>query len=92
MKLKTQFLRKLLISARGIKSLDVFYMKIWTIYTNVPTQKIPNRYHIFFLAQMKDDKICHRKMKKKWGGWGSEQGQISLTFFGAPYFELPQST
>ena len=64
-------------------------MKIWTTYTNVPTQKIPNRYYIFFLAQMKDDKICHRKMKK---GEGQNEIKIArIDFFGFEFNSLSGS-
>ena len=42
----------------------------------------------FWIAQMKEDKICFPKMKK-WGGrWGSEQGQISLWSFRCSKFPI----
>ena len=111
---ETWILRNLLISARGIKSVNSFLrkhiknrisnrsaaakyvyfsfkgsyynffekMKILTAYTKTLVHKKSLRVHISYIAQMKDDEICFRKKKKKWGGWGSEQGQISLWSFG----------
>ena len=70
-----------IISFQGVILLFFFEkMKIWTTYTNVPTQKIPNRYHIVFLAQKKDAELCHRKMKKNGGGGGGTGSNFTLKF------------